>query len=284
VNYQFETPTTRVWWQLFAAGKTTAAQSIFWQTPKAPEELYDLQNDPDEVRNLAAAPEHQDTLLKLRQAQQALARKILDTGFLTEAEVHERAGKGAPYDMGHDPKQYDFPRISAAAELAASLKPDAAPELKKYLADADSGVRYWGAAGLLMRGEPAVTAAKSELTKALADPSPSVRVAAAEALGRYGDPTDLQRALATLQETADPSRTSAYVSIAAMNSIDALGPKAAPLIAAIRNMPSQDPQAPGRANGYVGRLQTDFLARFNAARPDAAGKSGNGQKKRKAGQ
>ena len=94
-----------------------------------------------------------------------------------------------------------------------------------------------------------------------------MRVAAAEALGRYGDAADLQRALETLREAADPTRTSAYVGIAAMNSLDALGAKAAPLIDSIRSMPSKDPKAASRANGYVSRLQADFLERFNAAKP-----------------
>jgi len=280
VNFQFQTPTTRIWWQLFTEGKATEAQSIFWKTPKSPEELYDLENDPDEVHNLAAAPEHQATLKKFRQAEQDLARKIRDTGFLTEAEVHERAGNEAPYIMGHDPKRYDFERIFAAAELASSLKPDAVPELKKYLGDADSGVRYWGAAGLLMRGQAAVEASKTELLAALADSSASVRVAAAEALGRYGDAADLQRALATLQAAADPSRTSAYASVAAMNSLDALGPKAAPLADSIRAMPTKDPKAAGRANGYVSRLQGDFLDRVNAGKADGAGKGGKAKKKK----
>ena len=280
VNFQFATPTTKIWWQLFTAGKTTEAQSLFWQTPKAPEELYDLATDPDEVRNLAAAPAHQVVLKKFRQAEQELARKIRDTGFLTEAEVHERAGNDAPHAMGQDPKRYDFERIFAAAELASSLNPAAVPELIKFLGDADSGVRYWGAAGLLMRGQAAVDAGKVELLAAHADSNASVRVAAAEALGRYGAAADLPRALATLQAAADPSRTSAYVGIAALNALDALGPKAAPLVDAIRTMPARDPKAAGRANGYVSRLQTDFLDRFNAGKTEGTGKAGKARKKK----
>jgi uncharacterized sulfatase len=278
VNFQFATPTTKIWWQLFAEGKTTEAQSLFWKTPKAPEELYDLETDPDEVRNLAAAPEHQATLLKFRQAGQDLARKIRDTGFLTEAEVHERSGHDAPYTMGHDPKRYDFERIFAAAERASGLDPGAVPELTTYLGDADSGIRYWGAAGFLMRGQAAVDASKPELTAALADSSASVRVAAAEALAHYGNPADLQRALTALKEAADPTRTSAYASIAAMNSIDALGPKAAPLIEFIRSMPAKDPKAVARGNDYVAKLQTDFLKRFEAGKASGADKTANPKK------
>lgn len=70
----------------------------------------------------------------------------------------------------------------AAAELAASLNPEAIPELKQFPTHTDSGVRHWAAAGLLMRGPAAVSTAKTELSTALNDASPSVRVAAAEAL------------------------------------------------------------------------------------------------------
>ena len=266
VSYQFKTPTTQIWWKLFAEGKTTEAQSLFWKTPKAPEELYDLETDPDEVRNLAVAPKHQATLKKMRQAQQDFALRVRDTGFLADAEVHARSGSDAPYEMGHDPKRYDFERVFAAAELASLLKPGAVAELNGYLRDADSGVRYWGAAGLLMRGQTAVDTSKNGLLAALADSSASVRVAAAEALGRYGGADDLQRALTTLKEAADPTRTNVYVAIAAMNSLDALGMKAAPLADAIRALPTKDPKAPERASGYIGSLKSHFLSNASTSR------------------
>ena len=38
--------------------------------------------------------------------------------------------------------------------------------------DGDSAVRYWAALGNLMRGRPAVEAAKDDLTKVLADAAP----------------------------------------------------------------------------------------------------------------
>ncbi len=266
VDFQFQTPTTQIWWKLFSEGKMSEAQSVFWKTPKAPEELYDLERDPDEVRNLAGDPEHQGTLKKLRQAEQDLARKIRDTGFLAEAEVHERSGKDAPYDMGHDAGRYDFDRIFAAAELSSSLDPDVLPELKRYLSDSDSGVRYWGAAGILLRGQSAVDACKAELTTALKDTSVSVRVPAAEALGRYGAESDLKLALAALKEIADPTHTSAYAGIAAMNAIDVLGPKAEPLVDFVRTMPTKDPKLSSRVNQYVKQLQNYFLSHFEPAR------------------
>ena len=69
VDYMFQTPTTRVWKRLYDEGKLTPAQTHFWQ-PKPPEELYDLQNDPDEVHNLAGSPEHREVLERMRKAEQ----------------------------------------------------------------------------------------------------------------------------------------------------------------------------------------------------------------------
>src|SRR5262249_17090738 len=67
VAYMFETPTTRVWKQLYDQGKLRPPQTYFWE-PRQPEELYDLTSDPDEVKNLAAVPENRATLERLRQA------------------------------------------------------------------------------------------------------------------------------------------------------------------------------------------------------------------------
>lgn len=254
VGYQFETPTTRVWRRLFDEGKLNDAQSIFWRVPKAPEELYDLQFDPDEVRNLAESPEHQVILQRLRQAHQEHAARIRDTGYLSEAEVHARSGERSPRDALGVDAHYPFARIFAAAELASSLNNNSTPRLAEFLKDDDSGVRYWGAMGALMRGGETVEVLRSSLTKALDDPSPSVRIAAAEALAAHGEGEELARALETLKQCSDPTKTSAYASIAALNAIDELGAKAVPILEVVVSQAIADPAAVARANGYVERL------------------------------
>jgi len=260
VGYQFETPTTRVWKQLFDAGKLNAAQSQFWTAPRAPEELYDLQHDPDEVQNLASSQEHQPMLKKLRKAQQDLARTIRDTGYLTEAEVHTRSGDKPPRDVLGDDNIYPFEFIFAAANLASSGRTEDVPELRKLLQNGESGVRFWGVMGIVMRGPQSVAEQREELVKLLSDQSASVRIAAAEALGTYGMAEDLPRALETLKECADPTHTGAYAATLAMNVIDRLGEKAAPLFEFIKTMPTKDPRAVGRANEYVGRMRAKVMA------------------------
>ncbi|MDO8544301.1 MAG: sulfatase-like hydrolase/transferase [Opitutaceae bacterium] len=270
VGTQFRTPTTQVWRQRFDAGKLNEAQSIFWREPKAPEELYDLQSDPDEVRNLAASPEHRRILETLRREVQANAARIRDTGFLAESEMHARSGDQPPRDALATDAAYPFARVFAAAEVASLLRPDAVPQLQAFLRDADSGVRYWGAMGALMRGGPTVAAMKRELSAALTDSSAGVRIAAAEALAKFGATAELEPALAALRHCADPTKTSAYAGIEALNAIDRIGAKAAPLLDFIRAMPTVDPRATTRGNDYVHRLKTYLTAASGSPASSAA--------------
>ncbi|NBR84449.1 MAG: sulfatase [Proteobacteria bacterium] len=279
VSYQFETPTTRVWHDLFKAGKTTEAQSLFWRVPKAPEELYDLITDPDEVKNLAASPQHQEVLAKFRSAQAGLATRIRDVGLLPEGEIHSRSAGSAPYTIGHDDAKFPFARVFATADLASSLKADALPELRKRLVDPDSAVRYWAALGVLMRGQDAATAARADLQKALTDPSPFVRIPAAQSLAQHGSQADLDQALPALLEQADQTKGNVFTGIAALNALGKLGPKAAPALAAIQALPTNGPSPDARYNSYVPRLLEDLLTELGGTKP-AKGK-GDGKKGKK---
>lgn len=253
LDYMFQTPTTRVWKQLFDEGKLTTAQSLFWQ-PKAPEELYDLQSDPDEIHNLAGSAEHQDILARLRQAQQNLASKIRDLGFLPEGEIHSRSQGSTPYDMGQDDRQYPFQRVFEIAELASMLRPDALPALKQALTDQDNAVRYWAALGLLMRGPAGVGAATQELRALLRDRAPCVRIVAAQALGQFAGDADSRQALLVLAELAPWGKNDVFTSLAALNAIDLLGDKAASIREAAKTWPNKGPSPHNRFNPYVPRL------------------------------
>ena len=259
IAYMFQTPTTRVWKQQFDEGKLNEAQSRFWQTKPA-EELYDLQNDRDEVSNLAGSAEHQEVLARLRGAQQDHAVKIRDLGFLPEGEIYSRSGGAAPYGMGHDDSRYPLAKIMAAAEHASSLKPDAIDDLTQALGDNDSAVRYWGAMGLLMRGETGVRPARDLLHKALKDDSPYVQVPAAEALARFGEKEDLPAALRVLTRAADLEKNGIYVSMAALNALDALDESAASAAAEIEALPRNNSSVNRRMSAYVPNLIRKTLA------------------------
>lgn len=275
VAYQFETPSTRVWNQLFKEGKTTPEQSIFWREPKDPEELYDLQSDPDEVHNLAHSPEHKEILDKLRAAQRAHITAVRDVCFLPEREIHSRSTDSTPYDIARDGEKYPFEKILAAAELASSLDSTATPELIKIMGDQDSAVRFWAALGLLMRGEDGSRQGAAVLEKALSDDSINVRIAAAQALGQYGDAAALTKSLATLEALAAPETNGVLTAMAALAAIEALGSKATSLHAKIAAMKPDGESPDGRYNSYVPRLMENIV-------PSAKPKAGKGKGKKKA--
>ena len=253
IAYMFVTPTTQVWKDLYDQGKLKPPKTFFWETKPA-EELYDLVNDPDEVNNLADSPGHQEILARLRKAQQDKALEIRDVGFLPEGEIHSRAEGSTPYEMGHDESKYPIQKIMAAAELASSLKPGVTGELVQLFEDEDSAVRYWAAMGILMRGTDAVIASKAALKKALADDSPHVRVIAAQALGQYGSQSDADKAVSVLMELAPLDTNGVFVSMLALNALDALDEKAKSVADAIGALPQQDPSTPQRMKGYVPNL------------------------------
>jgi uncharacterized sulfatase len=257
--YMFETPTTTVWKRLYDEGKLNDVQSRFWQT-KPPEELYDLEQDPDEVTNLAESPAHQAELKRLRAVQQKLAADIRDVGFLPENEIHSRSKGSSPYEIGRDEKRFPFRRVVMAAELASSLRRVRTGQMIRMLKDPDSAVRYWGVMGILMRGEKRVKFATPQLRAALTDPAPSVRIAAAEALGRYGSDEDARNALSVLLALAPPDTNGVFVSVQAMNALDAMGGRASSARETIRTMVTKDPTAHERMSTYVPRLVADILS------------------------
>ena len=212
--------------------------------------MYDLQSDPDEVNNLATSARHADALARLRAAQRAHALAVRDVGFLPEGEIHSRS-------------KFPLERIIAAAELASAAGQSQTPELRRLLADDDSAVRYWAATGLLIRQGPAVRESRDALRACLKDPSPHVRVAAAEAMARYGSDPDPQEPLEVLLELADVKRHGVYVSVAALNALDALDRRAMPLKDKVAALPESDPAIINKMREYVPRLKEAILEDLN---------------------
>ena len=260
VAYQFETPTTRVWHELFEAGKTNPAQSTFWSVPKAVEELYDFSTDRDEVQNLANTPEHQSVLERLRSAQVAHALKIRDVCFQPEREIHTRSEGTTPYELARDASKYPLERILLAAELSSRIDSNREAELTSMLRDSDSAVRYWGTLGLLIRGQAAVLSHRDLLQGALMDGSQDVRIVAAQALALHGDEELRSNALKTLASLASPEANGVLVAMSALGAIESLGEIAAPMFSEIAKINPKGPSPDKRYDEYVGRLISNIAS------------------------
>ncbi|RMF44349.1 MAG: sulfatase [Planctomycetota bacterium] len=255
LDYMFKTPTTRVWKELFDAGQLDAAQSFFWQ-PKPSEELYDLQNDPYQVHNLAADPEYRDVLDRMRGALREWMLDIRDLGFLPEGEMLTRAGQDAPYTLGHDPQRYPVERYFGIADAATRTSPGDIADLLTHRNDKDSVVRYWVACGLLIRAirdsdrQMAVEAARNMMD----DPSPYPRCIACETVARFGTPQDRSAAIGELVRLADPRNGNMFVAMTALNSLDFCQPTKAEIGDSLEGIPTVDPGMSKRYSSYIPNL------------------------------
>lgn len=83
-------PTLQVWRKLHAEGKLNAVQDQFFAATKPREELYEVDSDPDEVKNLANDPKYKDKLMELRSALDRWLEETKDLGAVPERELIKR--------------------------------------------------------------------------------------------------------------------------------------------------------------------------------------------------
>ncbi len=257
VGYMFQTPTTRVWKELFDAGKLNEAQSKFWKD-KPVEELFDLESDPDEVHNLAGNPGHAERVAKMRETLQDWMIETADMGLLPEAEMHRRCGDVPPRTYGREGK-LNAERLAPLAFDAIDTASDLGLEdLKRLAADDDSGVRFWAIRGIDLRvrdGVAEMSEASETLREAMGDDSPSVAVAACDAMLASGDRGSRSGSARRLVELSNVETYGHYAPIAALNVVDIHRPRIdAESIKAILSLPRESESPPARAAGYVGRL------------------------------
>ncbi len=214
LEYLWRAPSIRSWEKAFEAGECNDIQSIFWNT-KPVEELYDTENDPWEVNNLADDPDYKDVLVRMRNANVDWVKSIDDCGFIPEAELTALSGAMPRYDYVRS-GALDIASLVDAAEFATMAGSDDISTLLGFLSDENSAIRYWGATGLLILGEESVEA-KDELIKALNDPSMSVRVVVAEILYGIGEEKSAKEALSSVILSGDQ-----FACTHALNAVDCL--------------------------------------------------------------
>ena len=239
VAYMFQQRSVAQWFDMYKEGKLTGPQKFFWEE-KPEEEFYDLQTDPDEVKNLIAAPEHQKAIGEMRAALRQQMLAIRDNGFIPEGSPLEG------YDAAHDPKAYPLERIMDECDIVTKRDPANLPKLIAWMDDENECVRYWAAVGCVMLREKCAPAAEA-LAKRLTDASPQVRVAAAEALCHAGQEAKGEPALiACLGDDKSP-----WVRLQAANALGNIGEKARPALAALEKAMSDGSNYVQRATEYT---------------------------------
>lgn len=209
--------------------------------PKPVEELYDLVDDPDQLNNLAEDPEHEQSMLDMREQLHAWIIETRDLGMLNEPEYMIRSAGSSPYEMGHDPGQYDVEAVLDAAEMVG--KEDVA-DLIAALGSDDSGVRFWAVMGLQYLEGDAMEAVPA-LSERLNDASPVVQVEAAFTLARMAQ-TDI--ALPVLGKFLQDERP--WLALHAARSIELLRGIAKPLVPTLYKVMEKYAAKPGSGSQF----------------------------------
>ncbi len=158
LEYLWKAPSMPAWEAWHKAGKTNALTGAFFR-PKAVEQLFDCESDPDNVKNLAADTAHAERLARMRERLINQQMTTHDCGFLPEGILANRAKqkKTTIHDMIRDPKLYDQQGYMKAADLANFAKPADLPKLVELLISDDEGYRFWGVNGCIRLGTQAAT-------------------------------------------------------------------------------------------------------------------------------
>jgi uncharacterized sulfatase len=104
INYMEKMPILKEMRRLHAEGKLEGSQKLWFADTKPVEELYDTVADPHEVNNLADAPEHQDTLKRLRKVLEDWMKETKDLGLIPEGELRKQGLPGGHPGTTAEPK------------------------------------------------------------------------------------------------------------------------------------------------------------------------------------
>ena len=174
------------WRKAWQDGNLKDPFNDLWIAPQPVERLFDTQNDPMEVTNLAGDPAHAARLSGMRERLREKMIAVADTGIIPEP-MFESLAPAKPIASYLAARKSEIPDLVALAFTASSGDPKNLPALLSNLSSEDPITRYWAAEGCLVLGKAAAPAADA-LTKLLDDPQSAIRVAAAHELFILGHP------------------------------------------------------------------------------------------------
>jgi len=176
-RFKDRNPVLKVMRQLHAEGQLNPLQSPAFSPTRPAEELYDLDSDPYETRNLADRSEHHEVLLRLRGRLYEWMIDSNDLGLIPEPILEELGRKhGNKYYVLQQAGNRDL--VRQIIELIEAGQRGDREVLYGALSSDRPSLRYWAATSLGNSGDADVV---DRLAGCFSDESPAVRVAAAMA-------------------------------------------------------------------------------------------------------
>jgi beta-glucosidase len=241
LQYLWEMKATQAWDEHVKSGKATEVQARFFKPKGWTEELYDMQNDPDNVDNLIENPNYAQVADKLRKALRQQQIKFYDAGLIPESEMVKRAADNnlTIYDMVRNPNLYNVSALLDAADLALEKKKANLPSLGKLMGNPDPGIRYWGMVGGFLLNDQKLG------FQGLEDDSHEVRAMAAWTLINTGEEqTGFDCLVNLLQQNS-------YAALTVLNMADWMGDDGQDLMPAVRAMTPKDKSDEQRVRDFL---------------------------------
>ncbi len=168
-------------------GQTNAQQAQVWQATQPIEELFDTENDPWELTNLATDPNYKELLMNMRKV---LIRKMVelnDLGFFPEAMFKERCGDGPVTTFAAQATNYPIEEIVEIAMLAGEGNPSSKEAFAEALQSNDPIIRYWALMAYSITPSLAV-GNKPAIGSLMNDPFSANRIRASQVMHQLGHP------------------------------------------------------------------------------------------------
>jgi uncharacterized sulfatase len=233
--------------RLAREGAVPEGARAFMAATKPVEELYDTENDPHEMRNLANSPDHRRVLERMRSVQEEWAITTRDVGLIPEPEVDVR-GQAAG-------SRYAFLRRPGAdrslrelRELVDAVNTETKPKLiEAALTHKDPAFRYWAVVSYTTTSQ-ATERARKHVLGAMSDASPVVRIAAARGAALHLGSDDAVKLL-----TSELNGENEWACLHAALALEELGKRAAPARQALQDVVTK------KRHEYVVRVATHVL-------------------------
>jgi uncharacterized sulfatase len=203
--------------RLLAADELAHQSSQWFKSPRAAEELYNLDADPWELVNLANDPAHKATLETLRTACDHWQVEVRDVHLLPEIMLdeaeHENGSRWKTFQG--DAGKLRLQRLLEAAKQTSHLDPTTATAVSGQL-DSDPAVRWWQLTLLSRAGN--AEQFSDILSNEARSSNPAIQLAAAAGLARANKTEDAAAVFKALIKSENT-----YVRHAAMLEIDEAG-------------------------------------------------------------
>jgi len=199
--YRYKQPAFREWRDLASDKKLNDKQSAFFQARPA-ELLFDVENDPHEVHNLAGNPAYADVLREMRKILRDKVKSLPDLGFIPESLFCAQSdGKGKEFGLKN---REQISRLVDIADLQLTPFPEVRERIAAALNSTRPMERYWGLITCSFFGAQASGFYEQAQQLASSDSNLLVRCRAAEFLGLTGVSDPLPVLMDVLDQSRDP--------------------------------------------------------------------------------